>query len=63
MNLVDRNTSVDDGGLDSLLLNHGLDVLVHMVVDALACDGGICGRSVLDLANGAAVLELSLLGG
>lgn len=43
VDLVNGDGSVDDGELDGLFLNDRLDVLVRMVVDVLACDGGVGG--------------------
>lgn len=63
VNLVDGNGGVNNGWLNSLLLDDGLDVLVDMVVDVLSCNGwGSCG-GVLGLADGTGVFELSCLGG
>lgn len=36
VNLVNRDGGVDNGRLNRLLLDDGLDVLVHVVVDVLA---------------------------
>jgi len=41
VDFVDGNGVVDDGWLDGLLLDYGLDVLVNMVVDVLACDNRV----------------------
>jgi hypothetical protein len=57
MNLMNRNSSVSDGWLDSLLLHDGLNVLVHVVMDVLTCDRGVGGGGVLG------ILELGLFGG
>lgn len=59
--LVDRDGCVYNVGLDSLLLDDGLDVLVDVVVDALARDdGGRC-RSVGGVVSDGGVLELGVL--
>ena len=58
---MDGNGGVYDGWLDSLLLNDGLNVLVHMMVDVLASNGGLRGRGGLHVANGAGILELGLI--
>lgn len=42
-------------------MDNWLDVLVHVVVDVLACNGWVGRGGVLSLSNGAGVLELSLL--
>jgi len=36
VHFVNGDGSVNDGGLDSLLLHDGLDVLVYVVVDVLS---------------------------
>lgn len=63
MNLMNRNSSVSDGWLDSLLLHDGLNVLVHVVMDVLTCDRGVGGGGVLGVADSAGILELGLFGG
>lgn len=63
VNLVDGDGGMNDRGLNSLLLDDGLDVLVDVVVDVLTSNGVPGGGSVLGLADGAGVLELSLFGG
>jgi hypothetical protein len=63
VDLMNRDGGVDDGWLDRLLLYDGLDVLMHMVVDVLACDSGLSSLGVLNVADGAGVFELGLLGG
>jgi len=60
---MDGDCGVDDRGLDGLLVDDGLDILVDMVVDMLAYGCGCCGGCVLGLADGAVVFELCLLGG
>jgi len=62
VHLMDRNRSVNDRGLNSLLLNDGLDVLVYVVVDVLASNGWVSGRRVLGIPDAAGVLELGLFG-
>jgi len=62
VNLMDRNGGVDNGRLNRLLLDDGLDVLVHVVVDMLACNSLALGGGTLCLAEFAGVLELGLLG-
>lgn len=56
--LVDGNGSVDDRGRDGLLINDGLDVLVDVVVDALARHGGAGRRRVRGVVGGARVAVL-----
>ena len=63
VDLMNRNSSVDDGWLNSLLLHDGLNVLVYVVVDVLTRDSGVGGGGVLGIANGAGILKLGLLGG
>jgi len=41
VHLVDWDGGVHDGGLHGLLLDDGLDVLVHVVVDVLACNNRV----------------------
>lgn len=62
VDLMDWNGGVDDGRLDSLLLDDRLDILVHMVVDVLAGNGGVGRLGVLGLANCTGILELGGLG-
>jgi len=62
VDLVNRDGGVDNGRLDRLLLDDGLDVLVHVVVDMLACNSLALGGGTLRLADFASVLELGLLG-
>jgi len=59
VNFMDRDGGVYDGGLDSLLLDDGLDCLVDMVVDVLASQRWCCSLGMLSLANFLGVLELS----
>ena len=63
VDLVDRNRGVYDGGLDRLLLDDRLDVLMNVVVHMLTsdCRGG--GRFVLSLADSPSVLVLRCFGG
>jgi hypothetical protein len=61
MDFVDGDSGVDNGGLNSLLLDNWLDVLVHVVVDVLACNSWVGRGGALSLSHGAGVLELSLL--
>lgn len=63
VDLVDRNRGVGDVRLDGLLLDHGLDSLVNVVVLVLACnDGGdFASSGTLDLLDGIAVAS-TLLG-
>ena len=63
VDLVDGDCSVDNGRLNSLLLYDGLDVLVHVVVNMLACDGRVGGAGVLSVTDSASISELGLLGG
>jgi len=55
--LVDGDCSVDDFWLDRLLVNDGLNGLMHMVVDMLACSHGESGLRVVCLSCGGGVLE------
>lgn len=63
VDLVDRDGGVNNGWLDGLLFDDGLDVLVDVVVNVLPgdcwCGDGLC----LTLSDSAGVLELSGLGG
>jgi len=52
---------VYNGRLNGVLLDDGLDVLVNVVVNVLACDGWLSTGAVLSLALCASVPELSLL--
>jgi len=63
VNLMDGNSGVYNGGLDSLLLDHWLDLLVYMVVDVLACNSWVGRGCLLSVSHSAGVLELSLFGG
>ena len=63
VNLVDGDSGVNDVKLDSLLVNDGLDGLVHMVVNVLAANGGLDTLGVTGLNLGALVSKLSSLGG
>lgn len=63
VNLVDWDGGVDDGWLDSLLLDNWLNCLVDVVVNVLTSNGGTLGGSVLGLSYSSGVLELSLLSG
>jgi hypothetical protein len=58
VNLVDRHSGVDNLRSDSLLLNHRLDVLVEVVVNMLALNGGSDGLRVLSIVNHGAVAVL-----
>jgi hypothetical protein len=63
VDFVDGDGGVHDGGLDSLLLDDGLDILVNVVVDVFTCNVRVGGGCVLSLADGAGVLELGVLRG
>jgi len=63
MDLMDGNCRVYDGRLNGLLLHNRLDVLVHVVMNMLACNCGTGAGCVLGAAYVAGVLELSLLSG
>jgi hypothetical protein len=41
VDFVDGNGGVDDGWLNCLLLDDGLDVLVNVVVYVFACNSGV----------------------
>jgi hypothetical protein len=62
VNLVDRNGGVNDGWLNSLLLNDRLDVLVDVMVNVLASNGGSGRCRMLNVTNLPSVLELGGLG-
>jgi len=59
VNLVDRDSGVNNGWLNSLLLDDWLNVLVDVVVDVLASNRWCSCAGVLGLTDFAAVLELS----
>lgn len=61
VHLVDWNGGVDDGWLDSLLLDDWLDILVDVVVDVLASNRWSSGVGVLSLTDLTSVLEGGLL--
>jgi len=42
VDFVHWDGGVDDGWLDGLLLDNGLDVLVHVMVYMLACNSWCC---------------------
>ena len=63
VDFMDRVSGVHNGRLNSLLLDHGLDVLVYVVMDMLSCYCWSGGRGVLSFADCAGVLELCFLGG
>ena len=62
VNLVDRDDGVDDVGLNSLLLDNGLDSLVDVVVNVLTSNGGSNRLSVTLNTLDTHVTELSGLG-
>jgi len=62
VNLVDWNGGVDDRGLNSLLLDDRLDVLVNVVVNVLADDVSASRLRGLHISNFTSALELSLFG-
>lgn len=59
---MDRNNSVSDVRLNSLLVDDGLDSLMNVVVDMLSSGGTSKGLCVLSLSNFACILVLTLLG-
>lgn len=61
VDLVHRHSGVDNVGLDGLLLDDGLDVLMHVVVDVLASYRGASALGVLGCSRGSGVLKLGLL--
>jgi hypothetical protein len=61
VNLVDRNGSVDNIRLDSLLLNNRLNGLMDVVVDMLTTNGSSLALAVGVSIYNALILELSLL--
>jgi hypothetical protein len=61
MYLVHGDGCVHDAGLDGLLLNDGLDVLMDVVVDVLAYDVLTGALGVLDVTDFSCALELALL--
>ena len=61
VHLVDWDGGVDDGWLDSLLLDDWLDILVDVVVDVLASNRWSSGVGVLSLTDLTSVLEGGLL--
>lgn len=62
VHLVDGHRGVDGARLDGLLLNHGLDVLVDMVIDVLAHDGRRLRRRVAGVVSYTRVGVLGLVG-
>jgi len=62
VDFVDRDSGVNNGRLNCLLLDDGLNILMDVVVDMLACNGGVGGCGVLGLADSAGIFELGLLG-
>lgn len=60
MNLVDWDGGVDNGWLDSLLLDDWLNGLMDVVVNMLTSNGGAFGCSMLGLSDSSGVLELGL---
>lgn len=61
MNLVDRHSSVDNVGLDSLLLDYRLNGLMDMVVNVLTTNGSCRTLTVSGVVYLALILETSLL--
>jgi hypothetical protein len=61
VNLMDRNGSVDNIRLDSLLLNNRLNGLMDVVVDVLTTNGGSLALAVGVSIYNTLILELSLL--
>jgi len=61
VHLMNGHSSVDDRGLNGLLLNYRLDVFMDVVVDVLASNGWIGRRGVLGISDSTSILELGLL--
>jgi hypothetical protein len=61
VNLMDGDSGVDDVGLNSLLLDNGLDSLVDVVVDVLSAYGGSNTLAVGGVLNAALVSKASLV--
>jgi len=59
--LVNRNSGVDNAGLDGLLLNYWLDSLVDVVVDVLSANGGSDALAVGGLLDTPLVGKTSLV--
>lgn len=51
MDLVNRDGGVHNGGLDGLLLNDWLDVLVYVMVDVLAGNSWVGRSRVLSISD------------
>lgn len=58
VDFVNRDGGVDNLGSDGLLLDHWLNVLVQVMVDVLALNGGCNGRRVLSVMSNGAVAVL-----
>merc|ERR1711964_152315 len=56
---MNGHSSVDDRGLNGLLLNYRLDVFMDVVVDVLASNGWIGRRGVLGISDSTSILELA----
>jgi len=59
MNFMNRNSRMDDRGLDCLLLDYWLYRFVHVMMNVLSSDSGRCSLGVLSVSNCASALELS----
>jgi hypothetical protein len=58
VNLVDRDNSVDNVGLDDLLVHYGLNVLVDVMVDMLSANGGSSALGELGVVHFPRISEL-----
>jgi hypothetical protein len=58
---VDWNSGVDNGGLDNLTLDNGLNLLINMMVSVLAGDSGAGNVGMLDGKNLASRFEFQFL--
>merc|ERR1711900_78880 len=57
VHLMNGHSSVDDRGLNGLLLNYRLDVFMDVVVDVLASNGWIGRRGVLGISDSTSILN------
>jgi len=62
MDLVDRDSGVDDVGLDRLLVDYRLDGLVDMMMDVLSGNSGSCALRLGSGVDASLVPETLLLG-
>jgi len=58
VNFVDGNNSVDNVGLDDLLVHYGLNALVDVVVDMLSADGASSALGELSIVHFSRIPEL-----